>query len=396
MMPDGKLILFVFIDIGLLLENSTVFQSQIGVQLLALRRMGYSAGVLAVCHDRAAFDRAIGSRLRSAGVEVFLVDDGGFLWSLWRLAGALRSLVRRRHVTRAYVRGIWGAVAIALAGQRGRLPYVYDVRGSLTDEMQAAGTVRYKRALYASLERWSIKGAERVSAVTRALADAVAKEHRRTGVCVVPCCVDTRSMTATDEEAAVRRASLGIAPHDCVLVYSGGLSFYQQVPAMLGIWRRLRDERDMRFLLLTNEDPQEAPLVVGDLRDFGDRMQHLSLPRDAVAATLAAADIGFMLRDTRELNRVASPVKFPEYLCAGLAVVASPGTGDASGLVQQHDVGTLVDPRDIDQGVVRVRALVRRWRADPAGYKQRARALAGAQFDWTAHATTFQELYRGN
>jgi len=145
--------------------------------------------------------------------------------------------------------------------------------------------------------------------------------------------------------------------------------------------------------LLTNEDPHRVPLVVGDLGDFQGRLVHQSLPRAMVAATLAAADIGFMLRDSRELNRVASPVKFPEYLAAGLAIVASPGTGDASALVTQHQVGTLVNPSEIDQGVFEVKKLIAAWRSDTTGYKKRARSLVSAYYDWMAHAPTFHRLY---
>jgi glycosyltransferase involved in cell wall biosynthesis len=385
--------LFVFLDIGFLLENTSVFQSQVGDQLIALRRMGYTAGLLASARDRAIFDRVIGQRLRDAGVEVWLVDQTNFPQLLLRLSAALRRLTVTRHVRRAYVRGIWGAAAIALAGRRHKLPYVYDLRGSLADEMRAVGSSAPKRAFYEGLERWCIAGADRVSAVTRALADTVARAHHRERVCVVPCCIDPPLMTVPAEAAARRRQELGFAPDDCVLVYSGGLSFYQQVPAMLTIWRRLRDDPAIRFLLLTNEDPHAAPMFVGDLSVFGDRLLHLSLPRSEIALTLASADLGFMLRDSRELNRVASPVKFPEYLCAGLAVVASPGTGDASGLIEQHQVGTLVDPGDIDGGVEAVRAMIRRWRAEPSGFKNRARELVRIHYDWHAHAGTFQELY---
>ena len=384
--------LFVLVDVGLLLENTAVFQSQVSDQLVALARLGHRAGILTVFRDRTVFERVVGGRLRQAGVDVILVGDAGFAGNLWNIAAELRRVTGVRRVSRAYVRGLWGAVAIALAGRRGRLPYVYDVRGSLVDEMRGAGTRPLQRTVYAALERWCIRGADHVTAVTSALAEVV-MEFTPRDVPVVPCCVDSAAMMATADQAAARREVLGFSPAECVLVYSGGLSFYQQVPATLAIWRRLRAEPDLRFLLMTNETPRAAPALVGDLADFGDRLVHLSVPRDAVAVTLAAADVGFMLRDTRELNRVASPVKFPEYLSAGLAVVASPGTGDASALVTQHDVGTLVDPADIADGAAKVRALIARWRADATGYKQRARALVASHYDWRAHAGTFRHLY---
>ncbi|HEV8442655.1 MAG TPA: hypothetical protein VGQ27_04210, partial [Steroidobacteraceae bacterium] len=56
-------VLAVFLDVGFLLENSAVFQSQVGGQLVALARLGHAVGLLAVCRDARRFDHAIGARL---------------------------------------------------------------------------------------------------------------------------------------------------------------------------------------------------------------------------------------------------------------------------------------------------------------------------------------------
>lgn len=394
-MTDNKRldVLAVFLDIGFHLESTSVFQSQVGDQLIALQRQGYRVGLLAVVNDQARFDRVLGDRLEAAGVEVFAVPERGFARNLVNMAATLRQLARARAIGHAYVRGIWGAVIIALAGLRGRLPYVFDVRGDLGDELVAGGSPAYKRAIYLAIERWSIRGATQVSAVTNALANVVSSGHGGRNVAVVPCCIDADAMTAPPDLAAARREELGYRPGDVVLVYAGGLSHYQQVPAMLAMWRRLRDEPQLYFLLLTNDDPHKSTAVVGDLGDFGGRLRHLSLPRAQVPTTLGAADIGFMLRDSRLLNRVASPVKFPEYLCAGLSIVGSPGTGDASALIERHDLGVLADPDDVDRGVAAIRALIAMRRSAPEDCRARARDVVQRVYDWRAQSATFAQLY---
>jgi glycosyltransferase involved in cell wall biosynthesis len=162
------------------------------------------------------------------------------------------------------------------------------------------------------------------------------------------------------------------------------------------LWRRVRDDPRVRFLLLTNDTPHSVPAVVGDLSDFGPRLRHMSLQRDQVPLALAAADAGFMLRDTRELNRVASPVKFAEYLAAGLAVVASPGTGEASGLIEQHRLGSLVDPLQLDRGAAQLRALLQTLSVEREAIRAKARALAAELYDWQAHSATFHHLYQSD
>lgn len=386
-------VLAVLLDVGLTLENSAVFQSQVADQFIALAGMGYAVGIIAIVDDGQRFDEVIGDRLRAAGVEIFPVADRGFLRSIVDMARALRTLRRDHGVRCAYVRGLWGPLVIALANPFSRLPYVYDVRGALADESRAVGAVRMKQRVYAGLEAWGIRRATRVSAVTRGLAAVVEEAHRVGAIEVVPCCVDIASASVDPADARRRRAELGYSDDDVVAVYAGGLSHYQQVPTMLALWRRLLDEPRLKFLLLTNDDPHSLPAVVGDLGDFGDRLRHFSLSRREVPATLAAADIGFMLRDSRELNRVASPVKFPEYLAAGLGIVASPGTGDASGLIESGDLGVLVDTQQIDDGVAAVRRLIATVAAQRLQVRERAGAAANRYYAWTSYRDVFARLY---
>ena len=56
-------ILFVLIDKGLLIENSTVFQSQVGDQLIALKSMGFKVGLITIYKNKKVFDNVIGNKL---------------------------------------------------------------------------------------------------------------------------------------------------------------------------------------------------------------------------------------------------------------------------------------------------------------------------------------------
>ena len=55
-------ILFVLIDVGFTLENSSVFQSQVGNQLLNLKDLGYEVGIISCYKNRDLFDQKIGNK----------------------------------------------------------------------------------------------------------------------------------------------------------------------------------------------------------------------------------------------------------------------------------------------------------------------------------------------
>jgi glycosyltransferase involved in cell wall biosynthesis len=385
-------VLFVILDVEFMLENAPVLQTQVGEQMLALARQGIRCALLATYKDRERFDGVIGQRLRAARIEIALIEHRGRLSNLLRLAATLRGM--RRGIRRLYARGIWGPVVLLLSGRVSEIPYVYDVRGALVDETIAARSAKWKAWLFAAIERWCIRRAYRVSAVSTPLASDVAARFGRADIVVIPSCVRLSATNATPDSIRDIRANLGLHPSAIVLVYSGGLDYYQQVPEMLELWWHLLSEADLRFLLLTNEAPRrDTDGALNRLSEFGDRLVRRTVAREEVGAHLAAADVGFMLREQRFLNKAASPVKFAEYLAAGLGVVASPGTGDVSDLITTHDLGTLVDPRDAATGASRVRDWLAVHRANRSEVRSRARRLAATRYDWDAYAPVFAEFY---
>jgi hypothetical protein len=57
---------------------------------------------------------------------------------------------------------------------------------------------------------------------------------------------------------------------------------------------------------------------------------------------LCASDYGILLRENSITNQVASPVKFAEYLSAGLKILISENLGDYSEFVTKNKCGTII------------------------------------------------------
>jgi glycosyltransferase involved in cell wall biosynthesis len=85
--------------------------------------------------------------------------------------------------------------------------------------------------------------------------------------------------------------------------------------------------------------------LVQTLNDRGIRQKDsklMSAAHTEVPELLAAADLAVLLRDRSSVNRVASPVKFAEYLAAAVPVVLTEGIGDYSALVRSTQVGCVL------------------------------------------------------
>lgn len=384
----------VLFDVGLMLENSAVFQSQVGEQLLFLQSIGYQTGLIAIYQDKEKFNTAIGNRLKNAGVLVYLVKNQGFFGNLVSMPKTIRSVRSNFFVRNFYVRGLWGPLVLKLTSIFKTLSYVYDIRGDLEDEFQAVQYSPFKKLIYMKLEHWGIQGASNVTAVSQPLADKFSLRFTRR-VHVIPCCINFFEYSIDQSNSKYSRTDLGFSESDIVFIYSGGLSHYQQVPAMLELWQMYLGDPQIKFLLLTNEDPHSHPITINGLANFNSKLKHYSLTREEIPHMLAVGNIGFMLRDSRDLNKAASPVKFPEYLSAGLAVVGSKGIGDASRIIDDHNVGVLIDPQNIRNEAAILNNLINNIRKEGQNkYSNRATKLASTLYNWGYYSDVFEVLYK--
>ena len=346
--PDQIDVLYVIFDVDLTLENAAVFQSQVLDQLLAMHSFGLSVSLIAMYNDPVRFNELIGNKLDDREISFHVLKAKNFVVDFFLMALALREF--NKSTKRAYVRGLWGPLLLKFSNVFNPIHYNYDVRGDLKDEFNA-----------------------------------------------IPCCINYNVYEIEAANNIYNRAKLGFRDDDIIFIYSGGLSHYQQVPAMLKLWARFIDRPNIKFLLLTNDTPHSHPVTLNDLNQFGEKLIHLSVPRSDIPHILSLANIGFMLRDSRSLNKAASPVKFPEYLASGLAVAASPGIGDASDLIITHQLGVLIDPLDLETGANQLNDfLINLVSNCQENISNKTRIIAKKYYDWSSFKGLLLELYSVN
>jgi glycosyltransferase involved in cell wall biosynthesis len=153
-------------------------------------------------------------------------------------------------------------------------------------------------------------------------------------------------------DRAGRRRELGIAPEETAFVYSGSLAAWQCAEPAVRLFAKIRRRRpDARLVLLTHDGEEGRRLASRE--GVGDAIVS-SLTPEETRQTLPAFDAAFLLRGDSIVNRVAAPVKFAEYLHAGLPVILTEGIGDASGWVRDERLGILLPSPDEPENADRV------------------------------------------
>ncbi len=203
---------------------------------------------------------------------------------------------------------------------------------------------------------------------------------------VIPCCYDPRLGQRDDVAAERLRAELGLdRVRDFVLVYAGSLSAWNIPEAVLAAHRAFRAVQEQTWLLLLTGNLSEAQAMFGAEPNVLIR----SVPHGEIQPYLALADLGLLLRRQSAVNRVASPVKFAEYLACGVPVLVSRGVGDCPGIVQKERVGYVLDDT---LSLAKVAAEIR---ANRSAVRARCYEVAARRFGWDRYLPLYRELVTG-
>ena len=256
----------------------------------------------------------------------------GTLWDI--LCGVVEILRLRPDVLHAR-----GHIPLAMALVGSRLTssrVIFDIRGLLADEYVDAGIMRFGGPSYRALkwlERAGIRNADQIVVLTEKMRDWVLEQGWRdeSAIEVIPCCVN---LAKFKEEPIESRD----------LVYAGSVTGLYQLEEMGRFclsWKKIYPTAKLR--ILTGAPATEVLLRLSGLGvTEGDVWIGRVDPCD-VPAHLSQAGVGLSFRKATFSQIAASPTKIPEYLAAGLPVVANRGAGDTDKILENHKVGVIID-----------------------------------------------------
>lgn len=317
------------------------------------------------------------------------------LATIWDILAGTWTGAHRRPFDLVHARGTVAAPMAAGVSSVLRIPWLFDVRGLLAQEYVDAGHWRSDGALQRltrSAERALIKDADGLVLLSRRAVVHLAEERilpPNRPRAVIPCAVDLQRFRPDSVARSRVRRELGLGDEP-VLVYSGSLGSWYLPGDMLDFFEASRQHiAGLRFLALTPQ-PQVAEREI-DRRHLRASVTVKTLPPDAVAAHLAAADIGISFIAPAPSKLASSPTKLAEYLACGLPVVTNAGVGDIQDLVAEPSCIVLdeLNPESYARAASRLRDLVQ-----SSSRRSMARELAVRRFALDAALDAYDALYR--
>lgn len=223
---------------------------------------------------------------------------------------------------------------------------VYDGRGANKEEEREyninAGALTYKQI--AEYEKNAVLKSDFRIAVSEKLIDYWCEEFAYTGKnhTVIPCLLGSHfenRIPDIDIRTKIRN-NLGFGENDIILVYSGSIASWQSFEFLHDfLAEQIKANNHVKVLFLS----KNHRIIDSLSTKFPTRIKQVWLQTGQVYDYLSACDYGILFRENTVTNKVASPVKFAEYLSAGLQVLISENLGDFSHFVKENDCGIVLN-----------------------------------------------------
>lgn len=371
-------------------------KSQVISQFAFLASLGWDVVLLSVGDPTKSDVGEFLTDLESKGIKGYFIPHSSSPMQTY-LNGAkiAAKLLREEQPSAIYAREFWGSVINILASKivgAGNIRIIYDVRGAVPEEIShydKSYKSAIKKPLFTLLEKLSISNASAINAVTKTLSEHVKRKCGRRADTVIPCCVAALPPFSQAKRSSIRE-SLGFDDNSTIYVYSGGVSKWQMFEETIALFGKILLKDDTaRFLVLTPDIDRAASLLSKKLSEKTYRL--MSLKQEDVTSYLMAGDVGFLLRDDIVVNNVAFPIKFGEYLSAGLSVITSPGLSEIARIISDEDLGIVVNPCNDD--VIPIVEWIKKMTVIREQYSERSRTYAEKHLLWSAYIDDFNKLY---
>lgn len=329
---------------------------------------------------------------------------------LWHGAALLRMAIgwrgRSSHRTILHCRGALAtALALQVRGARTKERVIYDCRGLLgpeylymrgyRDRDDAPAAIRTESERLDRLERDVAVRADHVLCVSNALKSHLVGEWgvSSDAITVVPCVTNLPDDADYRETRRQQRARLGLQDR-FVVAYVGSLEAWQVPERMIAVYKRIAAVVPNTLFLAITTHEQKMRRMLKESLPVGVAWQIHSVDASQVRELLAAADVGLLVRERHLVNQVASPVKFSEYLSAGVPVVITEGVGDFSASVEQNKIGVTLSPDDEAHSTDRLVELASSQEHRRVKLATTCRTYVQNNLSWQKYIPVLRDVYR--
>jgi glycosyltransferase involved in cell wall biosynthesis len=221
--------------------------------------------------------------------------------------------------------------------------YIYDYQGAVPEEqlfIKGKTKIRLRYWYLKIIEIFILKKANYIIVVSHYAYQCYSKYNKK--IEVVHCGIVPEYFWVNNIELQNIKDQLKYRK-DLVIGYSGSFAPWANIELMCSFFSLMTNRfNDVRILILSKTQKNE---IIDYLNKYGIQKEKYcirNLDQSEIGKYLSVCDIGVLFRRPSFVNRVASPMKFPEYLASGVPIIINENVGDFSNLVEKESLGYLI------------------------------------------------------
>ena len=274
-------------------------------------------------------------------------------------------------------------------------PVVNHIQDLQVDAARDLGIIRQNWLLriLESAERFVLKAVSAVSTISTGMQRKVVKKGLNPDeIILFPNWVD-KELVHPVVRAESARQDWGFDDRDRIVLYAGNLGEKQGLENVLYLADRLRDVPHLTFMIIGEGGAKTRLVTEAESLGLTNVIFKPLQPLARLAATLAAADIHLVLQK-RAAADLVMPSKLTNILAVGghALITAEAGT-TLYDLVHTHQLGTLVEPENLDALEQGLRGILSGARSQDAAGAER---FAASHLDKENILTDFRTVLRLN
>lgn len=247
------------------------------------------------------------------------------------------------------------------------------------------------------IEKYVHSNADYLFCVTKAFRKYILDEikYEREKIAVIPCCLDVERFIYDPDLRKKVRDELGIGSENFAVLYSGSLNLWQLPGRMVEIFRMFKKVMGNCIFVVYTGDEKNACRFFKDSGLEKDSVIIDSIPYHSINKYLLAGDLGLLIREDNDVNRVAFPVKFSEYVRCGVPILTSIRS-DVIDMVEDRGLGFRLKDFDDDKEIMQIAEHIRdnmaRIKSDE--YKSGISGIIREKVDWDSYTDSVWRIYR--
>jgi glycosyltransferase involved in cell wall biosynthesis len=298
----------------------------------------------------------------------------------------LRSLVKTFDIKILHARNFFSAFisVIIKIFFKSDLKILYDSRGLAIEERIFSGQLnKLSEKILIILEKIIVNKSDSIVVVSEKLKEHLLNKHGNSILKKINIINNKTIIPSVNSELTEIKSDLFYTG-----VYSGSAAGWQNLNGMMELFKIAFSRFDnIKIKILTWQKDRFIKKLI-NYPELNNKIELLSLEQEKVFDNLINCNFGIIFRGNNLISRVSSPLKFSEYLAAGLPVLINEGVGDMEDIILQNNIGVIIREENYYAALKEMIDLLK----DKQIYS-RCRETAAREFNIQDAFNSYQKIY---